>query len=45
MHVGEEITVPGENHCPTNNLPGPLSIKLLCSACEVLVVKNTKGEQ
>ena len=25
--------------------PGPLSIKLLCSACEVLVVKNTKGEQ
>ena len=25
--------------------PGPLSIKLLCSACEVLVVKDTKGEQ
>ena len=25
--------------------PGHLSIKLLCSACEVLVVKNTKGEQ
>ena len=24
---------------------GPLSIKLLCSACEVLVVRNTKGEQ
>ena len=24
---------------------GPLSIKLLCSACDVLVVKNTKGEQ
>ena len=22
-----------------------LSIKLLCSACEVLVVKDTKGEQ